>query len=70
MEKEITTKITGMHCIACASLIEISLREINGVKKAEVDYSSSQARVVFDDEQTDTDHLLESIKKSGYETVI
>ncbi|MFA4891603.1 MAG: cation transporter [Candidatus Gracilibacteria bacterium] len=70
MEKEITIKITGMDCPSCASLIEISLGEISGVKKAEVDYPSAQAHVVFDDEQTDTDHLLESIEKSGYKAII
>lgn len=70
MEKEITIKITGMTCTSCASLIEISLREVSGVKRAEVDYSSAQAHVAFDDEQTDADRLLDAIKESGYEATI
>lgn len=70
MEKAITIKITGMDCPSCASLIEISLGEIDGVKKVKVDYPSAQANVFFDDEQTDTDHLLETIKKSGYKATI
>ena len=70
MEKEITIKITGMHCNACASLIEMSLGEISGVKKTKVDYSSAQAHVVFDDGKTDVEHLLGAIKEAGYESTI
>jgi copper chaperone CopZ len=70
MEKEIVIKIKGMHCESCASLIKISLDDVSGVKKAEVDYSSAQANVLFDNEQVNPDKLLHVIKESGYEAVI
>lgn len=66
MEKEILIEVTGMHCVSCASLIETSLKDLSGVKKANVDYSSAKASVIFNDEQVSTDNLLQAIKDAGY----
>lgn len=68
MNKNITIKITGMHCTSCATLIEVFLKEASGVTKASVDYPSAKADVIFDSEKTNTANLLKVIKDAGYES--
>ncbi|MFA5948131.1 MAG: cation transporter [Candidatus Gracilibacteria bacterium] len=67
MNKNVTIKITGMHCASCATLIEVFLKEASGVKKADVNYSSESANVSFDSEKINTNNLLKVIKDAGYE---
>ena len=40
--------IKGMHCASCVGLIEKSLTQMPGVKKAMVNLATEQATVTFD----------------------
>ncbi|HCS79286.1 TPA: heavy metal translocating P-type ATPase [Patescibacteria group bacterium] len=64
--KRIKLSLTGMHCASCAGLIERSLKKVNGVKEANVNFAAEKASVVFDETQTSIDNLAEAVKKVGY----
>jgi Cu+-exporting ATPase len=58
--------IQGMHCSSCAGLIEKSLKKINGVKQANVNFASEKSSVVFDENSVDLDKIIMVVKKAGY----
>ena len=61
--------VTGMTCANCAANIERSLKKLPGVKKANVNFASETADVVFDDAQTTLDDIFGQVKKAGYGVV-
>lgn len=62
-----TTKlhIEGMHCTACAGLIENEIKKVPGVEAAAVHFSTQRAVVTHDD-PTETNALMAAVKKAGY----
>lgn len=65
--RRVTLSVSGMHCSACAILIEKALKEIPGVKEAQVNFAAEKAQVVFDSQITSVDRLIERIREAGYE---
>lgn len=57
--------LSGMHCSSCASLIEKSLKKVEGVKEAHVNFAAEKASVVTDG-NTNSDALIAAVKKTGY----
>jgi Cu+-exporting ATPase len=45
-------KISGMHCAACAQIIQKALSKAEGVTEASVNLTTEIAYVEYDDEQT------------------
>ncbi|MBD3251748.1 heavy metal translocating P-type ATPase [Candidatus Uhrbacteria bacterium] len=68
--KQITIPIDGMHCASCAAVIENDLKNVRGVKNANVNYATTKAVVEYDDTALEATALHEAIKKSGYVPVI
>ncbi len=58
--------ITGMHCSACAVQTEKSLKKLDGVLEANVNYSSEAATVKFDPSKVSTADLEKAVKDAGY----
>ena len=58
--------VKGMSCEACPVQVERELRKVRGVKAAQVDLKSGQARVVTD-ERVKTGELVRAIKNVGFE---
>lgn len=56
-----------MHCGSCAKIITMDLEGMAGVKKAAVDQKSELAQVDFDEQITNQEAILETIKNSGYQ---
>lgn len=65
MEKEII-KITGMHCASCALRIEKSIKKVDGVKSATVNYAMETAVVEYDKDQATISDLHGAIQNEGY----
>lgn len=63
-EKEI--KIEGMSCGGCVAGVKGALDRA-GVEKKEVEIGS--ARIVFDEEKTSLDQIVEAIEDAGFEVV-
>jgi len=51
-EKEVVLQILGMHCAACATGIESGLRRLDGVIEANVNFTTKEAIVKFDEEKS------------------
>lgn len=64
--KRIYLHITGMHCPACAVGVEQALKQVRGVRAADVDFDKSQAHVVVEAGNVDSRELIEAVEKTGY----
>jgi len=62
--------VTGMSCASCALRIERSLKRVEGVTEAQVNYGTEQARVVFAPGKTSQARLIEAIRESGYDVAL
>ena len=71
METEkIKLNITGMHCGACATLIQMSISEVEGVKSAFVDYDKKTAELEVDPTKVKKEDIFKKIEEVGYKAEI
>lgn len=61
---------TGMHCGSCAMLIDMTVGDLPGVESSTTSHAAGTTVVVFDDEVTSVDVIVESIRSVGYEASI
>ena len=64
--RQIDLPLTGMTCANCAATIERSLRKLEGVEEANVNFASERASVVFDPTVVGEDALVRRIDEAGY----
>lgn len=57
--------IHGMHCASCASLVEMSIKKVPGVKEAHVNFANEKAQITGDASLKPSD-IIESVAKAGY----
>lgn len=55
-----------MHCASCAVNIAKALKRKDGVKDANVNYSTAKAKVVYDEKEITEKELFETVHKLGY----
>lgn len=67
-EKKATVKVYGMSCQMCANGVAGSLKQLKGVKSAEVSVKDAQAVVAYDDQQVSVAQIKKQIEKSGFST--
>lgn len=65
--ERIDLPIVGMSCASCASTIQRSLTEINGVKKAAVNFATSRATVLYEPQLVKPEDFISSVRRSGYD---
>ncbi len=65
-----TLKVHGMHCASCASIIEKTLKKVEGVHSAEVNYGTETVKVSFNPEKTNSESLSKKIGPLGYSFTI
>lgn len=58
--------ITGMHCASCVLKIEKSLKAVEGVYDAKVNFTSARAHISYDPNKVTRQILEKAIKKAGY----
>jgi len=63
-----TFQIKGMDCASCAAAIEHSVKKIDGVKNANVNYASGKLFVDLEKEINDQE-IKEAVKRTGYEVI-
>ncbi|OGB60455.1 copper-translocating P-type ATPase [candidate division CPR2 bacterium GWD1_39_7] len=56
-----------MHCASCAINVEKALLKSEGVTEASVNLASEKASVLYDPAKTDTNKLINIVKKVGYD---
>ncbi len=70
MKKTETYSIKGMHCASCAVSIEKTLKKVEGVEFAEVNYGTETVKIAFDEAVVSVDRISEKIKPIGYSLII
>jgi P-type Cu2+ transporter len=61
--------LSGLHCAACAGIIETALMDVNGVVSARVSPGSSRAEVRWDPARTRLSAVLRAVLDAGYGAV-
>ena len=67
--KKAEIKVTGMTCATCASTIEKSLLNLEGVSKAEVNLAKETASVEYDSNKLKINDLDNAVKDAGYDVI-
>ncbi len=62
--------ILGMTCAGCASRVERGLREVPGVREANVNLATNRATVLFDPALAGAGRLIEAVRKAGYDVAV
>ena len=65
--ERIDIPIVGMSCASCASTIQRGLADLKGVEKANVNFATSKATVLFQPQLVKPEEFISSVRKSGYE---
>ncbi len=65
-----TFSVKGMHCASCVTLIEHSLKKVDGIKNATVNLATEKATVVYDPEKVTDEHLSSAVANVGYQAMI
>ncbi len=61
-------KIIGMHCTSCAMCIDMDLEDLKGVCFCQTSYAKGETEVEFDEDVVQMELIVQTIKKSGYNT--
>lgn len=59
-------RIKGMACTSCSESAERALSMVDGVKKAVVGLALEEAKVSYDPNVTNTDHIIEAVEDAGF----
>ncbi len=68
--RKATIAIEGMHCAACVAKVEKALRAVPGVSTANVNFSTEQANVTYDESLSGFETLRRAIVDAGYEPMV
>jgi len=60
-------KIDGMTCSSCVRSVEETVQKLDGIQKASVNFASEKLQVVFDDQKSSVEGIIDAIKKKGYD---
>jgi len=63
---QVTLAITGMHCASCVSHIETALKDLPGVREAEVNLASERARVSYVPGKVSVADFIRAVARAGY----
>ncbi|MBU0535423.1 MAG: sulfite exporter TauE/SafE family protein, partial [Nanoarchaeota archaeon] len=59
-------KAKGMHCTSCETLIEKSLKKIDGVRNVKADYPSETVSLEFDESKVKIKDVVRAVESKGY----
>lgn len=65
----VNIRIGGMSCAGCALRIEEALRQIGGVKEANVNFATAKATIEYDPEEIGLKDIENVIKEAGYQVL-
>ena len=61
--------LLGLHCAGCAGTVEKALAAVPGVSRADANFATKRAAVVYDPHQTGVEKLREVIRREGYDSL-
>jgi len=65
-DSKVALKVDGMMCSACSAKVEQALKQVDGVKTAEVSLDKKMATVCFDSTKTSPDKLVAAVSKVNF----
>ncbi len=69
-QKTVVLDVPGMTCNFCPITIKKALRKVEGVIKADADYDTKTATVIFDPAKTNVDALIKATTNAGYPSTV
>lgn len=63
-------RVKGMHCASCASIIERTVKKIDGVQEISVNSGTENAKILFDNEKTSPHDFNKKLEPLGYTLVV
>src|ERR1035437_10759835 len=63
-------KVKGMHCASCASIIERTVKKIDGVEDISVNNGTENAKISFDEGKTNPESFNQKLEPLGYSLVV
>lgn len=58
-------RVKGMDCDGCAVMVQKGLLKLDGVKTAQVDFKTGEARIEFDSRKTTPEKIVEAFNQIG-----
>ena len=68
--REITFRIDGMHCAACAMGAEKAIKKLDGVEEASVNIATEKAFVKYDTDKVGIEDFANVVKSKGFTPII
>src|SRR3989344_8504636 len=65
-----TYKVKGMHCASCASIIERTVKKIDGVKDISVNNGTENAKILYDADKTSPEDFNKKLEPLGYSLMV
>ncbi len=65
--EKIELNVSGMHCAGCAAGIEGTLKGLDGIVSASVNFATSKANVEFNPSKISKEEIINQIKELGYD---
>jgi Cu+-exporting ATPase len=62
--------VKGMHCASCVTMIENSLKKVEGIKEANVNLATGKATVSYDPDKVTDKHLASAVSNAGYQALL
>jgi copper chaperone CopZ len=66
-EQTLELDISGMHCAGCAAGIEGTLKNLEGIKSASVNFATSKGIFIFNPAKISKEKIIQKIKELGYD---
>ena len=70
MNNSRTFRVKGMHCASCASIIERTIKKIDGVESISVNSGTENAKISFDESKTSSGYFNKKLEPLGYSLII
>jgi Cu+-exporting ATPase len=72
MENKISKvyRVKGMHCASCASIIERTVKKIDGVSEISVNSGTENAKIAFDDSKINVADFNTKLEPLGYSLIL
>ncbi len=69
-KEKIELNVSGMHCAGCAAGIEGTLKGLEGIISASVNFATSKAYVEYDPAKISKEDIVSKIKELGYDASV
>ena len=66
----VTLEVPTMNCATCPITVKKSLKNVEGVSKAKVTYSTKLAVVSYDDTKTNVGELIKATTNAGFPSTL